>query len=336
MAKQLSLYENIENELKRLIGEKISDEDNTQLLINQLIRGAEGGREIQQNIEKWIENLKFQLVWLDKEDYSKALIRALWLAPRFAGTDFGSSRQRDMGQIWTDTARGFLGEIAFTKFLLEKFNIETQLDTKRGDLQEFLPSDLKKIKFPSTSWRDPRLKLSIKTTKFNGRWLDIPGAQYEHSDIFVLVKIGILRKHFLAFLKAISFIRDKLFVAAKNLGELDENNAQELWNEIPEFDPIPGYIVGYIEKQEIKFPIHMINFKIRGKKNRRITITQGVGLFTIENIRSLPNIREADPTNVLPIEIEPIIKSYSGQHFFAHSGALKNGEANWRELINKL
>ena len=326
------------SEIENILKEKISDPDSVQILTAHLLRGAEGALEIEGSFENWLERFKYQFQWLDKDDYSRALIRALWLAPRFAGTDFGSSRQRDMGQVWTDTARGFLGEIALAKFLQESFSIETRLDTRRGDLAEFLPTDIAEVKLPKEEWREAKLKISIKTTKFNGRWLDLPGAQFEHSDVFVLVKIGILRQHFLAFLKAISFLRDKLFVKAKNLGELDEDDAKELWDEIPEFEPIPTYIAGFMYKGDINLPIHEINIRLVGKfeRTKRLEVSQGIGLFTPENIRSLPKVQEIDPSGSRRIVIVPIIDSFTGQHFFAHSGGLKYGEEEWHRLIEML
>jgi hypothetical protein len=324
------------HEVKRILEQKITGASSAQKLTEQILRGAEEGLEIDDSFENWLARLKYQFIWLDKDDYSRALVRALWLAPVFAGTDFGSSRQRDMGQVWTDTARGFLGEIALSKFLQERFKIITKLDTRRGELTEFLPTDIAEIKLPSEAWKQPNLKISMKTTKFNGRWLDVPGAQFSHSDVFVLVKIGILRQHFLAFLKAISFLRDKLFVAAKNLGELNDRDAQKLWDEIPEFEPIPAYIAGYLNKGEINLPIHMIRARLKGTKKKRIVISQGIGLFSPETLRRHPEICRIDPSGSMVFEIEPIIDSLTGTHFFAHSGGLKYGEASWHSLIKEL
>lgn len=326
------------SEIENILKEKISNTNSVQMLIAHLLRGAEGALELEGSFESWLERFKYQFQWLDKDDYSRALIRALWLAPHFAGTDFGSSRQRDLGQVWTDTARGFLGEIALSNFLKERFSVETRLDTSRGDLTEFLPTDIAEMKLPKEEWREPKLKISIKTTKFNGRWLDLPGAQFEHSDVFVLVKLGILRQHFLAFLKAISFLKDKLFVKAKNLGELDEDDAKELWDEIPEFEPIPSYIAGFIYKSDINLPIHEINIRLVGKfeRTKRLEVSQGIGLFTPENIRSLQKVQEIDPSGSCRIVIVPIIDSLTGQHFFAHSGGLQYGEENWNRLIKIL
>ena len=58
---------------------------------------------------------------LDKDDYSRALIRSLWVAPNLAAVDFAGGRLRDFAQLWTDTARGSLGEIAVQKFLKNNF-----------------------------------------------------------------------------------------------------------------------------------------------------------------------------------------------------------------------
>lgn len=325
------------SEITGLLKKKIKDKNSVRKLSAQLLRGAQGGLELDDSFDVWFSNrFAYQLVWLDKEDYVKALVRALWLAPVFAGTDFGSSRQRDMAQVWTDTARGFLGEIALSKFLADKFRVKTEIDTRRGELTEFLPTDIARIQVSGGEWKTPKLKISIKTTKFNGRWLDLPGAQFEHSDVFVLVKIGVLRQHFLAFLKAISFLKDKLFTAAASLGELSKEDAKKLWDEIPEFDPIPAYTAGYLYKSEVNLPIHKIEFALRGRTNRRITVTQGVGLFSPSALRSLNEIKKVDPQSNLPIEIEPIIKSLTGPRFLAHSGGLKYGESNWRQLIRKL
>ena len=323
------------DEISNMLKKEITDENSIHKLTTELLRGAESGLELEDSFKNWIRNrFEYQFIWLDNDDYLKALVRALWLAPVFAGTDFGGSRQRDMAQVWTDTARGFLGEIAVLKFLLNKFDVRITLDTKRGELTKFLPTDITNIKLPYEDWRKPNLNISIKTTKFNGRWLDVPGKQFDHSDIFILVKIGISRPHFLAFLKAISFLRDKLFARASSLGELDNEEANHLWNEIPEFNPIPAYVAGYVCKKDVNLPIHEIFCRRKGTKNIRIAITQGIGLFSPQTLRKEPKIYCIDKNESLPIEIEPIIESLTNVHFLAHSGGLKWGKENWKSLID--
>lgn len=329
-------------EVAKILSQKIKDIRTAEELASQLLSGALSGLEVRtedpSSFKTWLEQrLQYQLTWLDKEDYARALIRALWLAPRFAATDFGGARQRDFAQLWTDTARGFLGEIALQRFLSEKLGFEIELDVRRGNLEEFLPSDIKVRDPRSGQFRAPKKNVSIKTAKFNARWLDLPGAQFEHSDVFVLVKIGISRLHFSAFLKEISFLRDKLFAMARNLGELDNEQANKLWEETPDFIPIPAYVAGYIEKQELQMPVHQINCHVRGRKNRRITITHGVGIFCLRNVRQHPEVMRVDPTGSLPVEVEPIISLLSeSKHFLAHSGALKFGAEAWSSLVKSL
>lgn len=338
-----SELEKTKKETAQIFSGRIKDASAVGYLTEQLFRGSLNGLEINADdpgsFNTWLEQrFKYQLIWLNRDDYAKALVRALWLAPRFAATDFGGARQRDFAQVWTDTARGFLGEIAFQKFLNSKLNVTIRLDVRRGALEKFLPSDIKVEDGSTGQLRESNVKVSIKTTKFNGRWLDIPGAQFDHSDAFLLVKLGISRLHFSAFLKDISFLKDKLFALAKDMGELSNDQAQKLWKETPDFTPIPAYIAGYIEKQGLTTPIHEIICRVRGWKPKRITISGGVGLFSLSNVRQHPEVAEMDPeVPDLPVEVEPIIKSLTeAKHFLAHSGAMKFGAYAWSDLGKRL
>jgi len=312
----------------------------TEVLRDQLYRGARSGGELplgDLGLAEWVKRLSYHLVTLDINDYTRALIRAIWLAPKFAATDFGSARQRDIAQVWTDTARGFLGEIALQKFLRSNFRIETRLDTRRGELKEFLPSDIEEIKKPNDRWRKPLLNISIKTTKFNGRWLDLPGAQIEHSNVFILVKLGISRFHFLSYLKGVNFFKEKLIIEAQALDELSDKDAQILLKDLPDFNPIPAYIAGFLEKDKLTFPIHEINAKLKGRTRRRIEIVGGVGIFSRSTVRNHPSIQQIDNYSQYPISIVPIIDSLTeNSHFLANSGALSYGHDNWQNLLDKM
>lgn len=323
------------NKIKDVLEQRLTP-NNAEALATQLLRGSENALEIDNNFDEWLDKrFRYQLVWLDSGDYARALIRALWLAPRFAGTDFGSSRQRDFGQVWTDTARGFMGEIALQKFFQCRFNTNIEFDTRRGALEEFLPTDIRRVQRPREKPREGRLKVSIKTTKFNGRWLDVPGAQVEHSDIFVLIKIGIGRPHLLAFMKAISFLKDKLFAEGKRLGELDEQDAVKLWDEVPDFEEIPAYVSGFLDRAGLTMPIDRLGIKEAGKKNRRLVIESGIGIFSPATLRERPEVQRLDPNGNLPIFLDPI-GELTSPHFLANSGALEWGEERWRHLLERL
>ena len=320
-----------------VLAEKISDKDTIHKLAVELIRGAEDGLEFTDvSFDEWVWNrFKPQLVWLTTEDYERALLRALWLARTFAGTDYGSSRQRDMAQVWTDTARGFAGEIALSKFLQSRYGIEIKVDVTRGKTEDYLPTDVANIRKEGEEWRSPNITLSIKATKFNGRWLDTPGAQINHSDGFVLTKLGITRQHFLGFLKDSGLIATMLS-HGKELKEVSETDARILLDEIPASYPVPVYLPGWLDKRELNLPIHTLNAAVVGRTKKRIVVRQGVGVFTPDRIRQHPSISALQDSSSLGIEIEPIVKSFTGQKFLAHSGAFKFGDKAWKELIKQL
>jgi len=327
-------------QVKAMLMEEMSDEDAAEELADDILKGSENGLELNDsNFEEWLGRIRTNMVWLTHDDYSMALIRALWNCRKFAGTDYGSSRQRDMGQKWTDTARGYLGETAFCRLLHARYGVEAMGDTTRGPLEDYLAKDIVKVKKPGEEWRENRVKLSVKATKFNGRWLDVPGAQIDHSDIYALVKLGVTTDHFMSYLKAADYFAGSLFPNAVERGELTEEESQTLLDEIPDFDIIPAYISGYIDKGPLNLDTHPINFmkfSRSGRKKVVVKITQGVGVFNPANIRAYPGVAVADPTGTLDIVIDPIIKSLADQHFFAHSGSLKYAEADWRTLIARM
>ncbi len=95
----------------------------------------------------WFENrLKKNVIFLSKSDYEEMCLSSLKVLQNFPGTDFGSSRQRDFNQKWADTTRGYLGEKAFQKFLLQKKKIESKLQHKPGDRIHYDKTDIYQIK----------------------------------------------------------------------------------------------------------------------------------------------------------------------------------------------
>lgn len=302
----------------------------------EVVRGAENGQEFGSIFDEWLEKrFKPNMVWLSREDYARALVRALWLAGNFAKTDFGTSRQRDMAQIWTDTARGFLGELAVAELLRSRFGIQVEIDTSRGKIADYLPTDIAKVLI-SDGWRPAQITVSIKSTKFIGRWLDIPGGQFSRSACFILTKVGISQGHFAAFLKSTGFIENLLNHEGKRLGEVTDEEIALLLGEIPDFYPLPVYISGFIKKEGLSLPVHMLNARIKGRKNKRITIEQGVGLFTPAIIQNHALFASEPKASSMLVEIEPIKKSFTGQKFLAHSGALRWTEGDWENLIRQL
>jgi hypothetical protein len=336
MTTKKEVYDGRVRGVKTILSTHIS-ENNAIHLSEQLIRGADGGLEIV-DFEKWIEErFKPQLVWMNNDDYTRAITRALPQALKFAAADFGSSRQRDLGQLWTDTARGFLGEIAFQRFLQERYTITIEHDiTMDKSREEYIATDIKAIKDATNgNMRLPKLNVSVKTGKFNARWMDeYAASKTARIDALVFVRVGTVREHFIAFLKAISFISTKLFPAAEKLGELTAKESQELWKSIPEFEPIPAYISGFLLRRTLRFPIHEIHINLVGRKNQKIVLSHGVGNFSLDVLRADERIKAIDPDSRLPIVIDGIgCEVTDTPHFFANTGALSFGSENWRAFL---
>jgi len=362
----------IENEvLSQIASEKTRKE-----LADFFLRGAVEGRELEvsfrslrdkiiaeKKFNQWIKRAKEQIVWLDKNDYSRALIRALKLSLNFVSADYDRTKKRDWSQVWTDTARGFLGEIALSKFFKENFGIELLLDNSRTSLEKALESDVIGIKLQNGMRIEPAERLSIKTSKFQARWLDIPGDQINRSDIFFLVKIGISDKHFLSYLKEISFLRDKLFREGVSIQEISKEEADEIWNAIEGLDPIPAYISGFFIKKEIQMPIQEVKAKAKrvGKDKFKIEITKALGLITsnylreyflsqednleccIERVsrkkeekeRFVEEIIDAIKNGKVEYEISGIKRTINSdyKHFLASSGSLIYGIDNFEKVL---
>jgi hypothetical protein len=114
-----------------------------------ILEKAELGGEINSryDFEKWLnERFLPNCVFIDENGYSQMCIDALKILGNTAATDYGSSRQRDLGQLWGDMTRGYLGEYAFKLFLKQKFDIDSKLAHEKGDLNNFLQSDIQQIK----------------------------------------------------------------------------------------------------------------------------------------------------------------------------------------------
>lgn len=309
---------------------------------DMLCEGAVRGRDVESfsDIDEWIGWLSWSSVLLDEKDYLTAAVHALDLAPRLAGTDYGTARQRDLGQLWTDTIRGFLGEIAFAKWLKEKFKVRVELDYRKGSLTEFLPSDIRTIE-----GRSPKLNISIKTTKLRGIWLDIPYKQIEHSDVFVLVRVGVTREHFLAFLKKISVIKDKILDKALKLGIINDEELRDIWGTIPEFTKIPAYVAGFFDKRIYGNKIKKRDsiFLVDGvMKKKRFVINKFVGYWhpkqeeyknrVIELLRGKGKVVPSD----VRIEFEGIRDFSSTLHFIVSSGVLNRRREDWENLIKQI
>jgi hypothetical protein len=220
-----------------------------EIIVNKAHEGGEINSQLP--IEQWLEKRFFpNCVLIDENGYSRMCIDALKILSSTAATDYGSSRQRDMGQLWADMTRGYLGELSFKLFLENKCGIKSNLGHEKGTLEDYLPMDIHQVQEKGGEYRTPKINVSVKTTKWNGIWMDIPGDQFNHSDIHVFVKIGGGRDHLFAFFKSLSVFKDKVLKRGQEVGSLSSAESEALFNSLPSFKPIPAYICGFASSSD--------------------------------------------------------------------------------------
>lgn len=261
--------------------------EEAEMILGKAIIGGEINDDF--NESDWFKN-RFQpnVVFIDEEGYTRMCVDALKILGLTAATDYGSSRQRDMGQLWADMTRGYLGEHAFQMFLQQRLGIQAVLDHEKGQLQDFLPMDIHGVREPNGEYRAPRIRISIKTTKWNGIWLDIPGDQFNHSQIHVLVKVGTGRDHLFAFFKHISVFRDKVLMKGQSVGAITEKESNEIFDNLPNFKPVAAYICGFVKEDAQYNPL-----SYAGKLGRRnFTITSWNGPIEPGDLQKIKEHKE--------------------------------------------
>jgi len=260
--------------------EQLADVVNSALRIGEIELEKHGASYYAKNVEEWLDQrLLPNTVSINWDDYRKALYRSfrLLIVADIAKTDFGSSRQRDFGQRWTDFTRGFLGEIGIEKFFKQKFDAEIDLDESTvGDVSTFLPSDIVKIK-DNGNWRPVNTTVSIKTSKLASMWLDI-GSQLNHSNAFTFIKIGLTVDHLPSFIKK-SGILEQLVGMGKSLSEVDDSAKElaELSSKIEDFSELPAYISGFAWDEDFKNG----ELTVHQTKRKKIVVG-GIGRFEKE------------------------------------------------------
>jgi hypothetical protein len=284
--------------------------------------------------QDWFDNrMKPNTVFIDESGYSKMCIDALKTVRSIAGTDYGSSRQRDLVQKWADTTRGYLGEVGFQKLLLEKYKIDAKLDHEQGSLADYLPLDIHQIKKPNEEWRVPNIKVGIKATKWNGIWLDIAGAQFHHSDVHILVKVGAGQDHLVAYMKSLSVFKDKILRKGIELGHLSEAEADIIYDSLPSFRPIPAYICGFVKKDD-----DYSELSYDGRKINHRNHTSSFEIFSWKGKFSPLTKQQVIDREHITAEItfKQIGKFSHDDMYLFNAGNLKWSQRDWQNLINSM
>jgi hypothetical protein len=193
---------------------------------------------IKEEIDQWKVKRDKRIIELGRSDYLICLEFALrsFYAYR-STTDFGTPTQRDAGKFVSNFVSGKLGEIAVQKFLYETFKMDIKLDFDIRDA--VVGQDITEIAKPRKGpkvYNPPRIRISIKTTKFKNIWLVVPANELDDkirsSDIYILTRVDLPLDHFFRLLKEHS--------ALSNLDTI-----------IPNFSAISSEVVGFVTKAEL-------------------------------------------------------------------------------------
>lgn len=215
----------------------------------------------------WVDNrLKPNLFRIDDDWYARMCIDALKTIQTTTPSDYWSSRQRDMLQIWWDTIRWYLAEYAVLLFFKTNWGIDVRLWHEQGNLEDYLNTDIYSYRIKKwESFKKPLINIWIKWTKFNWIWLDMPGNQFSHSHIQILVKVWVSRDHLLAYLNHINVFKDNLFKKWIELWITDKTEVDDICWKLPKFSSIFAYIAGFVVTWEEKY----MELDYKGKKWRK-------------------------------------------------------------------
>ena len=277
----------------------------------------------------WYSNIfKKNLFILDQKDYSEASIDALKKQFSLAGTDFGSSKQRDLGQKWADTIRGYLGEIGVRKLFKNKYNLEIFLAHEPGELDEFVSKDIHEVKFHDQLKRKPNIKVSIKTVKSNGIWLDFTEQMFIHADAHINCCVGVGTNHLFSFFKHLSVFKDKIIKNAIDNNFINQVEGNNIYDQVPSFKNIYGYVPGFvIKKQQYE------NYFYSGKKGTsNYTIDKWSGKYLHSYLEIIKKKENAKNVKFLGIG------KFSREKVYVFGlSSLMSSDQDWKDfVINKI
>ncbi len=194
------------------------------------------------DLEAWKQSFNWRSGVLSFEDYTRCLDFALAMHYKnYVNSDFGTGRKREFGQKVSNWMKGQLGELAFQKFLKEKFNIDIELDFEIRD--EFVAQDVSFITDEGVR-RTPRIGVGIKTSKPKSSYLVLSEGDVREgrkSDVYIFCRVDIPDDHLLRISK------DKV----KELME-GHQHFDRYKDLIPGFEEIPYEIAGWCEEKDLK------------------------------------------------------------------------------------
>jgi excisionase family DNA binding protein len=163
-------------------------------------------RKVTKNdLDVWKRYFDETTVILNREHYFKALQFALKKfysgAPR---ANFATSTQREAGKYLSDHITGYLGELAFQKFMADKYALQLRLDDNVDGL--IRSQDIASVSRRRGVENQPAFKVSVKASKLKNVWLivgkneiDLPDRR---SDYYVFARVHLPPDHIVRLIRA--------------------------------------------------------------------------------------------------------------------------------------
>lgn len=162
-------------------------------------------------LEVWKQYYESTIVNLDQNDYYEALKFSLKKfysgAPR---ANFATSTQREAGKYLSDHITGYLGELAFRKFMSEKYGVHLRLDSNVDGLVR--SQDIVAVSRRRGVENQPNFKVSVKASKLKNVWLIIGKNEIDlpdrRSDYYVFTRIELLPDHIVRLIRQHPSVED--------------------------------------------------------------------------------------------------------------------------------
>jgi len=163
------------------------------------------------DLDTWKVRFDDTTVRLIQEDYYKALRFSLKKfysgAPR---ANFATSTQREAGKYLSDHITGFLGEIAFQKFMNDRFSVSLRLDDNVDGLVR--SQDIESVSRRRGVENQPAFKISVKTSKLRNVWLIVGQNEIQladrKSDYYVFVRVELKPDHIVRLIRSHPSVQD--------------------------------------------------------------------------------------------------------------------------------
>jgi len=143
-----------------------------------------------------------------------------------------------------DWILGILGEYGLRKFLSESFNKDIRLDTDAHP-DHITSQDIVSVK-SGGDWREPKINVAVKASKFKNCFLVLPEIEYENegrkSDLYVFIRVGLPSDHLFRILRDHSFF--------KNVKDFLEDDPR--FRKIGKLEEIPVWICGYAKHADLE------------------------------------------------------------------------------------